>query len=80
MNAMDTMVESNSVILYAGGAFLLAFVCSVLGRFNALEQRVSPVTKNTTSSPYNVLVRAPRLSFKKNKYLEALLLLFQGKF
>ena len=44
MNAMDTMVESNSVILYAGGAFLLAFVCSVLGRFNALEQRVSPVT------------------------------------
>ena len=43
MNAMDTMVESNSVVLYAGGAFLLAFVCSVLGKFNALEQRVSLV-------------------------------------
>ena len=45
MNAMDTMVQSNSVILYAGGAFLLAFVCSVLGKFNALEQRVSSVHK-----------------------------------
>ena len=34
------MVKSNSITLYAGGVLLLAFTCTVLGKFNALEQRV----------------------------------------
>ena len=40
IDAMYDMVNSNSVILYAGGIFMVAFVCSVMGKFNALEQRV----------------------------------------
>ena len=40
LDAMYDMVNSNSVILYAGGIFMVAFVCSVMGKFNALEQRV----------------------------------------
>jgi len=40
INGIDATVESNSITLYAGGVFLLAFTCSVLGKFNSLEQRV----------------------------------------